>query len=295
MTSRVEFTGESLINPLSSSGQDSVVFNIMKIKKLVPKLLKRGFGRLLPSYVRVRTWFILVTLRGNNVECPACGWRGLYFIDDVWHQGTICPKCHSDTRHRLLLASLTHLSEFSVDTLVKHKDILHFAPEPQIGKKIRSLGHRYVTADLERSDVDLKLDISKMTSIESESFHLVIACDVLEHVQQDRAALLELYRVLKKGGTAILTVPQKDYAETTYEDDSITSPQGREKAFGQWDHLRIYGADFVQRVESAGFKVCVVDENSFDKDIVARFVLKPPKLSRYPLATNYRKVFFCRK
>lgn len=267
----------------------------MNMRELVPKPVKGiyRFGRSLPGYVRRQ--ILLRNLRGDNVECPACGWRGLRFVDDVWHEGAICPKCGSDTRHRLLLSGLMRLPELSMDALVRNKDVLHFAPEPQIGRKLRPYTRKYVTADVQSWKADLNLNISNMPSVNPESFHLVIACDVLEHVERDRDALLEIHRILKKDGAAILTVPQKDHAAVTYEDLSITDPHEREKAFGQWDHLRIYGSDFVQKVESAGFKVSVVDENSFDDKIVSRFVLKPPKLSRHPLATNYRKVFFCRK
>ncbi|MDQ2976130.1 MAG: class I SAM-dependent methyltransferase [Acidobacteriota bacterium] len=245
------------------------------------------------NYLQMRR--MLWNLRGNAVQCPACEWHGSHFLEDLWHEGTICPKCQSDTRHRLLLASFQYLPEFSTNSFLAGKNILHVAPELQISHNLNKITRKYVTADLQRSDVDIKIDITRMPSIASESFDIVIACDVLEHVYEDSAVLAEFYRVLRKDGTAILTVPQSDHAATTYEDKSITSPQEREKAFGQWDHLRIYGADFVDRVRAAGFKPHVVDEDSFDESVVERLVLRPPQLSSHPLATNYRRVFFCRK
>jgi hypothetical protein len=104
-----------------------------------------------------------------------------------------------------------------------------------------------------------------------------------------------MHRILADGGYCVLTVPQKDNLAITYEDLSITDPKEREKVFGQFDHLRIYGNDFVDMLEQSGFKVTVVNEGDFDMDLARKYVLFPPVLSTHPLATNYRKVFFGRK
>jgi hypothetical protein len=90
-------------------------------------------------------------------------------------------------------------------------------------------------------------------------------------------------------------VPQKDHLERTFEDPSIRSPAERERQFGQSDHLRIYGDDFPNLLESAGFCVTSIDEHSFPADLAQRHVLYPPQRSPHPLATNFRKVFFARK
>lgn len=259
-----------------------------RVKKLVTFV--RTFPR---AYMERRK--LLWALRGTDVECNLCGWQGKRFTGDSWHDGTICPNCYSDVRHRLLVASLLQLPAVSMDLLVSNKDVLHFAPEPQIAGRLRGMAHTYLTADLNRNDVDREIDIMQMSSIPAESVDLVIACDVLEHVARDRAALGEVYRVLRYGGTAILTVPQKDHAVQTYEDATIVTPEGRERAFGQADHLRIYGEDFVARVESAGFRVLSVEASTFSSEQVRRWVLVPPALSPHPLATNYRKIFFCAK
>ncbi len=47
-------------------------------------------------------------------------------------------------------------------------------------------------------------------SIPDEQFDCVVAIDVLEHLKQDRPFLLELNRVLKTGGKAVVTVPNGD-------------------------------------------------------------------------------------
>jgi SAM-dependent methyltransferase len=192
------------------------------------------------------------------------------------------------------MAALLAHPQLSVDKLCREKRVLHFAPEPQLSDILRSSSKQYVTANVDGS-ADMKLDMTNMTQLPAESFDLVVACDVLEHVSSDRAALREIFRILSRGGYAILTVPQKDGLADTYEDPSIVDSAERERAFGQWDHLRIYGQSFPRILESECFKTIVIDETSFPTEVVRRNVLFPPVLSTHSLATNYRKVFFAIK
>lgn len=152
-----------------------------------------------------------------------------------------------------------------------------------------------MSADLCRDDVDMQLDMCKMGSVADGFFDLVIACDVLEHVLNDSVMLREIHRVLTIHGWVILTVPQKDNLATKYEDHTLTTPEGRKQAFGQEDHLRIYGDDFDLFLEAHGFTITIVDERNFDSEIVRKHVLFPPILSNRQFATNHRKVYFAQK
>ncbi|BAZ53704.1 putative methyltransferase [Nostoc sp. NIES-4103] len=229
------------------------------------------------------------------VECNVCKWQGKHFINDVWHTHTICPNCCSDIRHRLLAASLSFTDDFSYKKLVQDKRVLHFAPEAQLKSTLRTYAAKYVTADFLDKRVDLQLDISNMHQIQDGEFDLIIACDVLEHVPNDSNAFKEIYRVLSVGGYAILTVPQKDNLAETFEDSTVVSLEDRERIFGQWDHLRIYGDNFNSIIEIFGFKVTVINKSNFPKEVVNKHILFPPVLSENPLATNYRKIFFAQK
>jgi SAM-dependent methyltransferase len=228
-------------------------------------------------------------------ECNVCGWEGRRFDSDEWHPFTICPSCRSQVRHRLLVGALASRDDLSYARIVDGKTILHFAPEPVVQNVLADRAGKYTTADYLRDNVDLRLDISDMPTVEANSYDVVVACDVLEHVADDRRAVREIHRILRPQGYAILTVPQKDHLADTYEDSSLVTPADRERAFGQWDHLRIYGEDFVSVLESAGFEVTVITEAHFSEQAVRRHVLFPPVLSPHALATNYRKVFFARK
>ncbi len=231
----------------------------------------------------------------KKVKCNLCGWSGKSFLSDSWHPHTICPKCNSEVRHRLLVAAMKCIDNLSLEKIVKEKVVLHFAPEKSVQSIISKHARVYITADLFRGDMDLKLNITNMQEVKSENVDVVIACDVLEHVMDDFSAIHEIYRVLRFWGYAIITVPQKDGLEETYEDKSITDPLVREEKYGQYDHLRIYGNSFSSVLEKEGFTVTTVSENDFPDDIVRKHVLFPPVLSERPLATNHRKVYFAQK
>jgi SAM-dependent methyltransferase len=231
----------------------------------------------------------------KTVQCNVCHWEGRQLVGDVWHKQIICPKCRSQVRQRLFLAAFEHLPDLSFERTINQKRILHFAPEDLIRLQIQSKAAQYTTADFLRSDCDLQLDMSNMPAISDQSVDVVIAFDVLEHVPNYQKALEEVYRILSSQGFAILTVPQKDNLEKTYEDLTITTPEDRLAHFGQWDHLRIFGDDFPNIVEDKGFSVTTIDQSSFSEEIAHKYVLFPPIPSEHPLATNFPKVFFCQK
>lgn len=229
------------------------------------------------------------------VQCNICRWEGRRFLSDSWHKHINCPRCGSHLRQRLFFAALQNIEELSLDRVIRRRRILHFAPENIVSLKIRDKATSYTTADFLRNDCDFRLDMSNMPEIKGDSFEVVIAFDVLEHVPDYQKALEEVHRILSSRGFAIFTVPQKDNLLATYEDRTMVTPEDRTKHFGQWDHLRIFGEDFPKAVESKGFTVLAVNESMFSEDLNRRHVLFPPLLSKHPLATNFRKVFFCQK
>lgn len=262
----------------------------------IPLPLRRALGGAAERLLAVhRQRALLRRLRGDTVECNVCGWRGAAFTDDVWHRGTICPACRSQVRHRLLVGAFTTLEAWSFTRLIEGKDVLHFAPEAQTGPLFSRLAKRYVTADHDRGDVQLRLDISAMPTVPDASFDTVVCCDVLEHVPEDRRALRELRRILRPGGVAVLTVPQRGGLARTDEDPGVTDPAQREQRFGQKDHVRMYGDDFAERITEAGFALTVVEAGDLPEALRARHVLVPPAVSPHPLATNRRRIYFSRR
>jgi SAM-dependent methyltransferase len=207
-------------------------------------------------------------LRGERRECPCCGGRFRRMSRQrISGWGGICPRCRSHPRHRAiaLLIARGHLPG---------RRLLHFAPEPLLDRVFERLpGIERVTADL-HAPADLRLDISDM-DLPDSSFDLILCSHVLEHVPDDLAAMRELRRVLSDGGIALVLVPYRP-GVTTYEDPSITAPLDRMIAFGQQDHVRIYGSDLPDRLREAGFEV---DDRTaaelFARDTVERSELDP--------------------
>jgi SAM-dependent methyltransferase len=134
---------------------------------------------------------------------------------------------------------------------------LHVAPEACLAPALRErFGDGYVSADFRDPKADVPIDIMNI-EFPDETFDFIYCSHVLEHVEDDRKAMREFRRVLKKDGIAVLLVPIMQPART-YEDATITDPRARARAFGQRDHVRVYGPDYVERLEDAGFAVDVV-------------------------------------
>ncbi len=271
----------------------------MRFRDIIPLSIRKLLGNSFTEQrKRAAQAKLLRSLQGNAVKCNVCGWEGSRFADDQWHPATVCPSCRCQVRHRLLVATLdgesTH-QELREDELLRGKTVLHFAPERHFRERVRRVAAKHVTADFERGDCDLNLDISAMPEVTDASFDAVIVCDVLEHVPNDAGAFREIRRVLKPGGIAIMTVPQKDSPATTEEDFSVTEPSERLRRFGQHDHVRMYGDEFIERVRQGGLEVTVITKVDFKPETIARLVLEPPQISSHPLATNQRRIYFCRR
>jgi len=158
--------------------------------------------------------------------------------------------------------------------------MLHIAPELCFIHRFESLKNlEYVTADIESPLAKIKMDIHDIP-LEDNSIDVIFCNHVLEHVDNDIRALNEMRRVLRPNGWAILQIPFfYPLPEKTYEDKNITDPKEREKAFGQDDHVRLYGKDYKERLSSVGF---AVTDDRFVMEIpeekVKRFALPPKEI-----------------
>lgn len=258
-----------------------------KLLRMVKRMVKMMY---------MQTSQIYFSFAKSKVECNICHYKANRLASNRWHLYAQCRNCGSRIRQRLLWATFEHLKDFSFKEIIERKIVLHFAPEKTLGNLIKQYAKSYKTADLLREgysyeQIDFNIDISNMSNIEDESFDCVIACDVLEHVPNHINGMKEVYRILKKGGHCIFTVPQRDNLKITYEDSSIMNPIDRETAFGEFDHLRIYGDDFSLLLEKCGFKVTSINEKLFSKEVAERNVLFPPILSKKENVPNFRNIF----
>lgn len=166
-----------------------------------------------------------------------------------------CPRCGAHDRERHLLM---YLEKTSLLAGMRDKSVLHFAPEKRLARRIAGNGPaRYVLCDLYPSTPDVqRVDMLEM-QFEDQSFDLVIANHVLEHVNDDLRALGEIHRVLKQGGYAILQTPYSAKLHHTWQDPGIDDDAARLQAYGQSDHVRLFGRDIFARFASVGLLSCV--------------------------------------
>lgn len=193
-------------------------------------------------------------LRGTNFTDPIDNKSFKYFLPYGYENqraNVLSPSTLSLERHRLLWLYLKN--ETSLFTTPQK--LLHFAPEQAFYKRFKKLKHiNYVTTDLVSPLADIKADICNLP-FEDNSFDFILCNHVLEHIPNDTKAMQELYRVLKPNGTAILQIPLDYNRAITFEDNSITDAKERAKIFGQYDHVRIYGLDYFDKLKEIGFKV----------------------------------------
>lgn len=212
--------------------------------------------------------------KGNTFEDPIDGKTFRSFLPygyEKSRENVLSPSTLSLERHRLLWLFLKKETDFFTQPL----QVLHFAPEQAFYNRFKKLPHlTYTTTDLNSPLADVKADICNLPFADN-SFDVILCNHVLEHIPNDTMALKELYRVLKPGGWGVFQIPQDLNREKTFEDDFITDKVARAKIFGQYDHVRIYGRDYFDKLRAVGFKVSEID---FTKQLTSE------EIDRYRLA-----------
>ena len=212
-------------------------------------------------------------LKGDQFTDPIDGKSFKSFLPygyGTQRNNVLSPSTLSLERHRLLWLYLQNETDF----FTAPKKVLHFAPEQAFYKRFRKMKHLdYVTTDLNSPLADVKADICDLPFKDNE-FDIILCNHVLEHIPDDTKAMQELYRIMKPGGYGIFQIPQDVKRAVTFEDDTITDKDERAKIFGQYDHVRIYGLDYFDKLRSIGFEVEEVDYTAKLPEVdVKRFCL----------------------
>ena len=202
--------------------------------------------------------FLKIALKGSNYKDPIDGSTFRKFLPygyENQRENVLSPSTLSLERHRLLWLYLQNETGLFSENL----KVLHFAPEQAFYKRFRKLKNLdYTTTDLNSPLADVKADICNLP-FKKNTYDFILCNHVLEHIPDDTRAMQEILRILKPGGTAILQIPQDLKRSTTFEDNTITDPRERAKIFGQYDHVRVYGRDYFNKLRGIGFKVEEVD------------------------------------
>jgi len=231
---------------------------VSKIFKLILNLIPR------PILIKLSYWvrpILAFSLRGKTYTDPIDGKQFKKFLPYGYEsprENVLSPSTLSLERHRLLWLYLKNETDF----FTKKNKVLHFAPEQAFYKRFKKLNNiEYITTDLNSPLADVKADICNLP-FNNNSFDVIFCNHVLEHIPDDTKAMQELYRILKPGGWGIFQIPQDLNRATTFEDNTITDKKERAKIFGQYDHVRIYGIDYFNKLRNIGFKVSEIDYTS---------------------------------
>jgi len=229
-----------------------------------------------PLLIRLSYWvrpLIAFSLKGKTYTDPIDGKNFRKFLPYGYEnprENVLSPSTLSLERHRLLWLYLKNETDF----FTKPIKLLHFAPEQAFYQRFKRLDHiTYTTTDLNSPLADVKADICHLP-FDDDTFDVILCNHVLEHIPDDAKAMQELYRVMKPGGWGIFQIPQDLKREQTFEDNTITDRKERARIFGQYDHVRIYGRDYFDKLRSVGFKVEEVDyTNTLPKEDVEKYRL----------------------
>ncbi|HUH52027.1 MAG TPA: methyltransferase domain-containing protein [Flavobacterium sp.] len=242
------------------------------------KKLFKFFLNLIPRPLLIKMSYLIrpvlvLALKGNRYTDPIDNKSFRKFMPygyENQRDNVLSPSTLSLERHRLLWLYLKNETDF----FTSPKKVLHFAPEQAFYKRFRNQKNLdYTTTDLYSPLADVKADICDLP-FEDNAFDVILCNHVLEHIPDDTKAMQELYRVLKPGGMGIFQIPQDLTRATTFEDASITDKKERAKIFGQYDHVRVYGRDYFDKLRAVGFKVTQEDyTHKISADIVEKYRL----------------------
>ena len=238
--------------------------------KVFLNIFSRGFLIRISFFAKP---LLKIFMYGNKYTDPIDGNTFRAFLPYGYNKvrnNVLSPSTYSLERHRLLWLYLRNETSFFNDKL----KVLHFAPESALMNRFKKLKNlSYDTIDLNSPIADIKADICNLPFL-NNSYDFILCNHVLEHIIDDNKAMGELYRVLKKNGIGIFQVPIDYNRDTTYEDFSVKNIKERKKLFGQYDHVRIYGLDFFDRLQKAGFKVEKCEYTSkFSKEDIFKYCL----------------------
>lgn len=243
------------------------------MKKLFKTILN-----IIPRPLLIRLSYLIrpilaLFLKGKTFTDPIDGKSFRSFLPYGYgkqRNNVLSPSTLSLERHRLLWLYLNNETDF----FTAKKKVLHFAPEQAFYTRFKTMPNLdYTTTDLNSPLADVKADICNLP-FEDNSFDVILCNHVLEHIPDDTKAMQELYRIMKVGGMGIFQIPQDLSRNTTFEDDSITDKKERSRIFGQYDHVRVYGLDYFDKLRTIGFKVKEVDyTTTLSEDAVTKYCL----------------------
>lgn len=180
-----------------------------------------------------------------STRCNICG--GLSWLDAKNRPGVLCAHCGSYERTRAVKIVLDRLG-------LPHYGhrVLHLAPEKGLSDILsNATGAGYEPADYEPSryphTTARRLDlVSDAQKLPSNYYDLILHNHVSEHVPCSLAyVLFHLHRALKPTGHHIFSIPIMSGCYDEYLGE--LPPEEATRRFGQFDHLRRFGREDIER------------------------------------------------
>ena len=267
-----------------------------KLIKACPRILIKPVVNVVREGRRIRYWTSMV-LNPDKMRllCPCCGLKFQFFVAGNYlkrpekfnparyeqtRQDVLCPFCRALPRHRILALWCERHK-----TSLQSSNILYFAPEISMILWMKRNRVKCTTADLYKDYTDMKLDIQS-TGLPDGSYNVIICNHVLEHVDDFKIALKEVYRILRPGGLFICSFPMDPTLELVDEDYTVRTVEGRIKRFGQDDHKRVFGMKADRFLEEVGFSVETICGEDYPDEIL-------PVIG--PADYDINRLFCCRK
>lgn len=173
-----------------------------------------------------------------------------HIVGAGYRRNMYCPACKGDDRSRWVLYCLSNYT----DIFSSHCNVLHFAPEDNISQRIQSNSYcDYYSGDILIERAMHKIDITNI-QFKDGFFDYIILNHVMEHIVNESEAVREIIRVLKPSGTIIMSFPIC-LDMVTQEDENVISDNDRLQLYGQVDHVRLYGNDFLTRFKNYGLNI----------------------------------------
>ena len=221
-------------------------------------------------------------------HCPICEKKSKFgdFGDPV-RLSVQCPVCGSLERHRFLY----YIYQILFLGSKRKINLLHMAPEKCLYDALgENKNIHYVAADINPAGYDfakcIKEDFTK-TTFPDKHFDIILTNHILEHIIEEQQYLSEMKRILKDDGYIILSIPYDIKLEKTLEDRSLQTNADRYNAYGQEDHVRVYGSDVNNRLERAGFIV-----NQICSDIFPEEFIETDKLDKKYSTSRFSGAYF---
>lgn len=235
--------------------------SIILFKRVTPVEL-----RIFLRKIRWKLTYYLQSLKADNSGkkyCPVNEKNYSHFAK-IGNQ-LVSPDLGARERHRFIW----HYMNNHTDVINSCKNLLHISPEYCFYKKFEEkVRQNYFPVDKFEPGYDyLKktedFDLLQIKPEDKGKYSFIICNHVLEHIEDDSTAISNLYNLMEKDGIAIVSVPIRNDGKSTLEDPKAKTAKERKKIYGQWDHVRYYGLDIVEKFENAGFKVEVIDTHEY--------------------------------